>query len=152
MQHQWAIKGQWLPGWLNLRFLQSPCNVHWHVESERFWRWSVTLRILNTRKHNVSETGFGSVLRWRDRWWLRLALSKAPNRVGFSLLTPEDGNRSSFRNVVFSIIYNPRRWTKPRSPVILNALTCVCGDRWELSWWIRKQAVIFAVWNAQPTV
>jgi hypothetical protein len=32
--------------------------------------------------------------------WLRLALSKGPNRVGVSP-SPEDGNRSSFRNVVF---------------------------------------------------
>jgi hypothetical protein len=31
-----------------------------------------------------------------------LALSKRPNRVGVSLLSPEDGNRPSFRNVVFS--------------------------------------------------
>jgi hypothetical protein len=36
--------------------------------------------------------------------WLRLALSKGPNRVGVFFpppLLPEDGNRSSFRNVVF---------------------------------------------------
>jgi hypothetical protein len=31
-----------------------------------------------------------------------LALSNEPNRVGVSLLTPEDGNRPSFRNAVFS--------------------------------------------------
>jgi hypothetical protein len=31
-----------------------------------------------------------------------LALSKGPNRVGVFLPSPEDGNRSSFRNVVFS--------------------------------------------------
>jgi hypothetical protein len=30
------------------------------------------------------------------------ALSKEPNRVGVSLPSPEDGNRSRFRNVVFS--------------------------------------------------
>jgi hypothetical protein len=30
------------------------------------------------------------------------ALSKGPNRVGVSLPSPEDGDRSSFRNVVFS--------------------------------------------------
>jgi hypothetical protein len=33
---------------------------------------------------------------------LRLALSKGLNRIGVSLHSPEDGNRSSFRNVVFS--------------------------------------------------
>jgi hypothetical protein len=35
---------------------------------------------------------------------LRLALSKGPNRVGVSLPSLEDGNRSGFRNVVFSSI------------------------------------------------
>jgi hypothetical protein len=34
---------------------------------------------------------------------LRLALSKGPTRVGVSP-SPEDGNRSSFRNVVFPIL------------------------------------------------
>jgi hypothetical protein len=33
-------------------------------------------------------------------------------------LSPEDGNRSSFRNVVFSAFYNNGRWTKPNTPVI----------------------------------
>jgi hypothetical protein len=33
---------------------------------------------------------------------LRLALSKGPNKVGDSLPSPADGNRSSFRNDVFS--------------------------------------------------
>jgi hypothetical protein len=34
--------------------------------------------------------------------WLRLALSRWPNTVGVSLPSPEDRNRPSFRNVVFS--------------------------------------------------
>jgi hypothetical protein len=34
--------------------------------------------------------------------WLRLALSKGPNWVGVFRPKPEDGNRSGFRNVVFS--------------------------------------------------
>jgi hypothetical protein len=47
--------------------------------------------ILETRKHNISETASVSVLRWRGRdpyavgslrKWLRLALSKWRNRVG----------------------------------------------------------------------
>jgi hypothetical protein len=33
---------------------------------------------------------------------LRLALSKGLNRIGVSLPSPEDGNRSSYRNVAFS--------------------------------------------------
>jgi hypothetical protein len=45
---------------------------------------------------------------------LRIALFKGPNRVRVlaSLTSPEDGNRSSFRNVVFSCIYISRQWTK----------------------------------------
>jgi hypothetical protein len=42
----------------------------------------------------------------RTNQWLWLDLSKGPNRVGVSLPSPEDGNRSSFWNVVFSSIYN----------------------------------------------
>jgi hypothetical protein len=38
--------------------------------------------------------------------WLRFALFNGPNRVGVSLPSPEDGNRSSFRNVMFSNVYN----------------------------------------------
>jgi hypothetical protein len=34
--------------------------------------------------------------------WLRLALSKGPNKVDVSLPSPEDRNRPSFRNIVFS--------------------------------------------------
>jgi hypothetical protein len=34
---------------------------------------------------------------------LRLALSKGPNWVSSPPPSPEDGNRSSFRNIVFSI-------------------------------------------------
>jgi hypothetical protein len=77
--------------------------------------------ILNTRKNNVSETGSVSVLghgegRHLNSWvplkeltsytgldW-RLAVSKGLERVHVSLPSPEDGNRSSFRNVVFSNI------------------------------------------------
>jgi hypothetical protein len=34
---------------------------------------------------------------------LRSALSKGPNRIGISLSSPEDGNRSSFWNIVLYI-------------------------------------------------
>jgi hypothetical protein len=36
--------------------------------------------------------------------WLRVAFSKGPNRVGVSFSSLEDGNRSSFRNLVIYII------------------------------------------------
>jgi hypothetical protein len=60
---------------------------------------------LITRKRNVSGTGCVSVSRWVEEniQWSRLVLSEGPNKVGVSLPSPVDGNRSSFRNVVFSI-------------------------------------------------
>jgi hypothetical protein len=46
--------------------------------------------------------------------WLRLALSKGPNLVGvFTTAFIEDGNRSSFRNVVFSRIPDDGKCPKP---------------------------------------
>jgi hypothetical protein len=56
--------------------------------------------------------------------WLRLALSKGPNRVGVFPPSPEGRNRSSFQNVVFQF-FNPRRWTQSRTPVTLT-LHFVC--------------------------
>jgi hypothetical protein len=58
--------------------------------------------------------------------WLRLALSKGPNWLFvFPPNTPEDGNRSSFRNVVFYSSYNTGRWKKSKNPVILKWYTIV---------------------------
>jgi hypothetical protein len=51
--------------------------------------------------------------------WLRLVLSREPNTVGVSH-SSEDGNRSSFRNVVFSSFYNTGLWTKSKNPAILS--------------------------------
>jgi hypothetical protein len=36
--------------------------------------------------------------------WLRLALSEGPNRVGASLLSPEDGSRCSSETLCFLVI------------------------------------------------
>jgi hypothetical protein len=47
---------------------------------------------------------------------LRLALSKEPNRVGVSLPSPEDGNRSSFRNFVFCYYLEFRTMNKVQKP------------------------------------
>jgi hypothetical protein len=51
-----------------------------------------------------------------------LALSKGPKTVYFSLSSPEDGNRSSLRHVVFSSYESleVQRWTTFRNPAILN--------------------------------
>jgi hypothetical protein len=57
---------------------------------QRYWVFGLCLSsgffLNNNEKHNVSETGSVSVLRSR------------------CLSSPEDGNRSSFRNVVFFIV------------------------------------------------
>jgi hypothetical protein len=58
---------------------------------------------------------------------LRLALSKGPNRVGvppFPLFSPEDGSRTSFRNVVILtvIILFFGRWEKSKNPLLHNII------------------------------
>jgi hypothetical protein len=48
-----------------------------------------------------------------------LALSVGPNRVRVSPPSPEVGNRSSFRNVVFSSVLKYRTMNKVQASVIL---------------------------------
>jgi hypothetical protein len=69
--------------------------------------------ILNTRGHNVSETGSVSVLRWRGRHLLCWT-SSAP--------ISQDWNRSYFENFVFSSFQKTERWTKSETPVILRVI------------------------------
>jgi hypothetical protein len=95
------------------------------VRPKWFWRWGTTLRITVhrpefslTRKHNVSERRcifpcclspiqpgvrclYGCYMAW-DVQQLSLALSKGPSRVGVSLPLFRDGNRSSYRDAMFS--------------------------------------------------
>jgi hypothetical protein len=123
------------------RFEGTPCvrakcrKADSNQESKGFWRWCITLRITGfldsvhrpvfqiTRKHDVSETGSVSVFRWGRETptllviqWLRLALSKEPNRVCVYLLSHEDGNWSSFRNVVFSSYLEFRTMDEVQKP------------------------------------
>jgi hypothetical protein len=91
--------------------------------------------ILNTRKHKFSENESISFLKWEEGGdnysvvpleranfhvranllvqWL-LGLSNDPTQYMF-LSSPEEGNRSSARNVMVSIIKNPGRWTSPET-------------------------------------
>jgi hypothetical protein len=100
-----------------------------YAQSEGFLRWCTTLRItgfvgyvlVRNSKYKKTQTFrnwisilppgegrethtlLGHIKRAQiNQWTWRLALSKGHNRVGVSLPSPEDGNRSSFRNVVFS--------------------------------------------------
>jgi hypothetical protein len=52
-------------------------------------------------------------------WWLRLALSKGPNRVDAAIILPEE-ETSSFQNVVF--FRNIRRWTKSKNMIPQNLI------------------------------
>jgi hypothetical protein len=45
-----------------------------------------------------------------------ISLCKRPNRVGVSLPSPEDGNRSSFRHFVFFIYLESRTMDKVQKP------------------------------------
>jgi hypothetical protein len=60
-------------------------------------------QILSRRSdcHSVSSHVAPSLKRGRVclEQWLRIALSKWPNKVGAAIIFPEDGNRSSFQNV-----------------------------------------------------
>jgi hypothetical protein len=78
--------------------------------------------ILETRKHNVLETGSVSVLRWRGETptqWLRLALSKGPNRVGVSLHLRTETDPVSETSYFSSNYLESGRWTNFENPVIL---------------------------------
>jgi hypothetical protein len=90
--------------------------------------------ILNIGKHNILENETVSVFRWvegnnyfvgsvRKSWcddWGQLFL-RDPNREVF-LPSPEDGNRSSFRNILFPSILHSGRWTKSTNPAIQNVI------------------------------
>jgi hypothetical protein len=105
-----------------------------HVAGLRFVKRNLEFRItghldlVNSKyyKNNVSETGSVSVLRWGGgggqtpillgpleivnlAQWLMLALSKGSFWVGVSLPSLEGGNKSSFRNVVFSSTLYPQK-------------------------------------------
>jgi hypothetical protein len=79
------------------------------------------------KKHNVSETGSVSVLRWgKTIQWLRLALSKGPNWVGvFPHLRTETDPVSETLCFFIVIWEKSGRWTKSENPISL----CVIHHR-----------------------
>jgi hypothetical protein len=124
--------GMWLSLWKSERI--TGFLLSWNVtQFMKIWKnyWGFGLcpssGILKTRKHNISETGSFSVLRWRGEdtysvGSLEKNLSKGPNWVGVFPPSPENGNRSNFRNVVLSSFSNTGRWTKLKPPVILSVI------------------------------
>jgi hypothetical protein len=73
-------------------------DVCWQTfccNTQNYWAFGLnpSSGIVETRKHNVSETASVSALRFE---WLKLALSNVSNRVGvFSPPSPEDGKIQS---------------------------------------------------------
>jgi hypothetical protein len=59
--------------------------------------------------------------------WIQVSFSKGPNRVSHT--SPEDGNRSNFRNVVCSryLHFNTELWAQSINPVI-SRVKIVTGD------------------------
>jgi hypothetical protein len=74
--------------------------------SHRFLRWRTA----------PTFTGFLDFVHYPVTEVSRLALSKGHNKVGVSLPSPEGGNRSSFRNVVFSNYLEFRTMDKVQKP------------------------------------
>jgi hypothetical protein len=69
----------------------------------------------NSTAHLKMENYYSESL-FEEVQWLRLALSKGPNRVGVSFPSPEDGNRSRFRNFLFSSCLQFRTMNKFHKP------------------------------------
>jgi hypothetical protein len=90
---------------------------------------------LNKIKHNILDTGSVSVLgegretpTLFDSSIIESALSKEPNRVGVSCPSPGDGNRSSFRNVVFSTYLEFWLTDKVHKPNYSEIQSCYMHD------------------------
>jgi hypothetical protein len=71
------------------------------VGSEGFWRVLTMLRVTQHR-WVPGRCPLSDILKLENSQSLKTAPSKGPNRVDASLPSPEEGNRSSFRNVVVS--------------------------------------------------
>jgi hypothetical protein len=57
-----------------------------------------------------------------NNYWLRLALSKGPKKVGVSFTSPENGIGFSFRNIALSTYLEVRTMNKVHEPQLLRVL------------------------------
>jgi hypothetical protein len=88
---EWELRWQQLP----LLTDYTDLNKESVVKSKGFWQWCIAFRV----------TGFLDFV--QQVQWLWPALTKRPNREDISLPSPEDGSRSSFRNVIFQLFRIP---------------------------------------------
>jgi hypothetical protein len=98
--------------------LQSSWDGPYKVQNSQNFFWTFSI-VLYSKKHDLSETGSVSVLRWR--WgrreliqWLRLALSKGPNWVGVFSPTFTWG-RKHIQFPKRRVFWNTRQWKKSRN-------------------------------------
>jgi hypothetical protein len=116
----------------------TPNVVRYIADSKGFRRWCITYRITRiwtvliyqySKNYKIpcfrkwicflSQAGGRHLLEWM---WLRLALSKGPNRADVFLFpSPVDNNSSSFQNVAFYSLHNIGWWTKTYNPMTMNA-------------------------------
>jgi hypothetical protein len=75
---------------------------------------------------------------------MMLDLSKGPKRVGVSFPSPEDGNWSSFWNVLLSSVQNNGWWTKCTRPVILIIIVLHSAGLYQ------RQGDVSIGWTMQP--
>jgi hypothetical protein len=91
-----------------------------HSELLGFWTLSIIRYSKNTGGHNVSEAGSVSILRWGGEISTVLGPLERSNLSHWTRpLSPEDGNRSSFRNFVFYSVF--RTPDEEQSPKISNS-------------------------------
>lgn len=86
------------------------------VHHSEFWE---------TAMHNASENGPVSIISWVEGDIdsgpvVEISSSKGIKRSSLSYLSPEDGNTSCFRNIIYSRFIELRTMPKSRKPVILT--------------------------------
>jgi hypothetical protein len=95
------------------------------IDSKGFWQWCIMLRIIDF--WTLSIVWYSKKL--DNTSWLRLCLAKGPKRVGIPPpCSPEDGNRSSFQNVVFpSSVRIPGNRQSPKTQQFWpDTVRCFC--------------------------
>jgi hypothetical protein len=108
--------------------IRTPCaeTNTYLFQYDTYWRICFRLQLKGGR-HSVGfhRKGYPQ----SEVQWLRLALSNGPNRVGVAFNSPENKNKSSFRNVAFSSYLEFRTIYKVHTPnnTIVNSTCLLLG-------------------------